>query len=219
MIRVAVVDDESLVRSGLRMILDSAEDIEVVATPDGVSAIAEIARTGPDVVLLDLRMPIVDGLSVLAKLQAVPHPPKVAMLTTFDAEEHVADALRLGAAGFLLKDTEPEQLIHAVRTLAGGAHILAPTVTKTVIGGYLDVNRDREALDRVAVLSDRERSVLALVGEGLSNTEVGERLFLSVGTVKDHVSALLVKLGANNRVQAAVMAYQAGLVNPDAGDR
>lgn len=217
MIRVAVVDDESLVRSGLRMILDSAPDIEVACTCDGVTAVAEITGSGPDVVLLDVRMPMVDGLTVLAELRARDDPPAIAMLTTFDADEHVAAALRLGAAGFLLKDTDPEQLIHAVRALAGGAHILSPAVTHTVVDAFLaaDERQNRAALDLVESLTDRERTVLALVGEGLSNAEIGARLFLSVGTVKEHVSAILTKLGALNRIQAAVLAYHAGLVKLD----
>lgn len=217
MIKVVVVDDESLVRSGLRMILESAPDLEVVAACDGTVAVAEIRRTAPDVVLLDLRMPVVDGLAVLAELRAGGEAPRVAMLTTFDAEEHVAHALRLGAAGFLLKDTEPEELIHAVRALARGAHALSPSVTDTLIDAYLEVRDGRNAAvaAQVGALSERERAVLALVAEGLSNAEIGERLFLSVGTVKDYVSILLTKLGALNRVQVAVAAVQAGLVQGD----
>jgi DNA-binding NarL/FixJ family response regulator len=216
-IRVAVVDDEALVRSGLEMILGSAPDIEVTVTCDGTAAVSEIRRTRPDVVLLDVRMPVVDGLAVLAQLQSGDEPPRVAMLTTFDAEEHVAEALRLGAAGFLLKDTDPEQLIQAVRTLAGGAHILSPSVVDMVIDGYLEGGRrrDKAAVEQIEALSERERAVLTLVAEGLSNTEISERLFLSVGTVKEHVSALLTKLGVLNRVQAAVLAHQAGVIRFD----
>lgn len=216
-IRVAVIDDESLVRSGLQMILDSAADIEVAVTCDGAEAVGAIAAARPDVVLLDLRMPVADGLSVLAELQREADPPKIAMLTTFDAEEHVADALSLGALGFLLKDTDPEELIHAVRRLASGVPILSPSITETVIEGYLAARpgHNRSVTALVDGLSERERAVLALIGEGLSNHEIGERLFLSVGTVKEHVRALLTKLGALNRVQAAVIAYQAGLVGID----
>ncbi|MDA8292063.1 MAG: response regulator transcription factor [Actinomycetota bacterium] len=220
MIKVVVVDDESLVRSGLRMILESASDIEVVATCDGVAAVAEVRRTRPDVVLLDLRMPVVDGLSVLAELRAGGEMPRVAILTTFDAEEHVSDALRLGVAGFLLKDTEPEDLISAVRSLARGAHALSPSVVDTLVDVYLEVKDGRNAAvaAQVDALGERERAVLALVAQGLSNAEIGERLYLSVGTVKDYVSILLTKLGALNRVQVAVTAVQAGLVRTD-GDR
>ncbi|QID37388.1 response regulator transcription factor [Streptomyces albus] len=212
MIRVVVVDDEELVRSGLRLILGTAPDIEVVAACGGGEAVAAVLEHRPDVLLLDIRMPDVDGLTVLRRLRDVPGAPRTAMLTTFDAEEYLGTALHEGAAGFLLKDTAPEQLVHAVRVLADGGRVLSPGVTPAVIGGYLGHRPDEEAARGVATLTARERQVLALVGEGLSNGEIAQRLDLAHGTVKDHVSALLGKLGGLNRVQAAVIADRAGLV-------
>ncbi|HEY3630634.1 MAG TPA: response regulator transcription factor [Jatrophihabitantaceae bacterium] len=212
MLRVAVVDDEALVRSGLSMILAVPDDMEVVVSCDGVHAVEEITREHPDVVLLDIRMPEVDGITVLARVLARPEPPVVAMLTTFAADDQVQAALRAGAIGFLLKDTEPEQLIHAVRVLATGGSVLSPVVTRTVIGGYIASGADPAASELIAAMTDREREVLALVGEGLSNLEISQRLFLSVGTVKEYVSTILTKLGAPNRVRAAVLAHRAGLV-------
>lgn len=211
-IRVVVVDDEALVRSGLRLILGSAQDIEVVAACEGVQAVEQVYRHRPDVVLLDLRMPRVDGLAVLRELSRRPGAPAVAVLTTFDTDEFIAQALRLGAAGFLLKDTEPEQLIRAVRVLATGGSVLSPTVTRTVIGGYLGAGVQPELVAQIAAMTARERDVLALMGEGLSNADIGHRLHLSTATVKDYVSAVLTKLAVSNRVQAAVIARQAGLV-------
>jgi DNA-binding NarL/FixJ family response regulator len=211
-LRVAVVDDEALVRSGLSMILAVPDDMEVVASCDGVHAVEEITRERPDVVLLDIRMPEVDGITVLARVLALPEPPVVAMLTTFAADDQVQAALRAGAIGFLLKDTEPEQLIHAVRVLATGGSVLSPVVTRTVIGGYVAGTADPDVGELIAAMTDREREVLALVGEGLSNLEISQRLFLSVGTVKEYVSTILTKLGAPNRVRAAVLAHRAGLV-------
>jgi DNA-binding NarL/FixJ family response regulator len=207
-----VVDDEALVRSGLSMILAVPDDMEVVVSCDGVHAVEEIARERPDVVLLDIRMPEVDGITVLARVLARPEPPVVAMLTTFAADDQVQAALRAGAIGFLLKDTEPEQLIHAVRVLATGGSVLSPVVTRTVIGGYVASRADPDVSELIAAMTDREREVLALVGEGLSNLEISQRLFLSVGTVKEYVSTILTKLGAPNRVRAAVLAHRAGLV-------
>jgi len=212
MLRVAVVDDEALVRSGLSMILAVPEDMEVVVSCDGVHAVEEITRQRPDVVLLDIRMPEVDGITVLARVLMLPEPPVVAMLTTFAADDQVMAALRAGAIGFLLKDTEPEQLIHAVRLLATGGSVLSPVVTRTVIGGYVAAAADPDVAALIAAMTDREREVLALLGEGLSNLEISQRLFLSVGTVKEYVSAILTKLGAANRVRAAVLAHRAGLV-------
>ena len=213
MIRVVIVDDETLVRSGLSLIVGSAPDIEVVATCSGAEAVDTVGRHAPQVVLLDIRMPDVDGLTVLRSLRALPQPPAVAMLTTFDTDEYIGTALRGGAAGFLLKDTDPEQLMHAVRVLASGGRMLSPAVTDTVIAGYLDAGPDRQTADRLRTMTTRELDVLTLLGEGLSNAEIAARLFLSTGTVKDHISAILAKLGTSNRVQAAVFAHQAGLLD------
>ncbi len=217
MVRVMIVDDEALIRSGLRLILGSAPDIEVVATSDGVHAIEEAQRHRPDVLLLDLRMPQVDGLAVLRELATWPARPVVAMLTTFDGDEFVAQALGAGAAGFLLKDTEPEQLIHAVRMLAAGGSVLSPGVTRTVINGYLGGSARPVDVARIKAMSQRERDVLGLIGEGLSNADIGRRLHLSTGTVKDYVSAVLVRLGVTNRVQAAVVAREVGVPVPAEG--
>ncbi|MGW6721069.1 response regulator [Streptomyces sp. NPDC054995] len=214
MIRVVVVDDEPLVRSGLRAILGSAADIDVVADCGGGDAAGAVARHRPDVLLLDIRMPDVDGLTVLTRVAAMAPAPAVAMLTTFDAGEYVETALRAGAAGFLMKNSSPEQLIHAVRVLAGGGRILAAEATAPVIGAYLASAAPRDAARRVEALTERERQVLALVSHGLSNRDIAGRLHLAHGTVKDHVSSVLAKLGGVNRVQAAVVADRAGMTDP-----
>ncbi|WP_369227922.1 response regulator [Streptomyces sp. R39] len=214
MIRVVVVDDEALVRSGFRLILSAADDIEVAATATGADAVAAVREVCPDLVLLDIRMPDVDGLSVLRRLRALPDAPVVAMLTTFDADEYVLTALRSGAAGFLLKDTEPDQLAQSVRTLAAGGIVMSPKASQALLrshpGGM--PAPDAEAA-RVKGLTDRERDVLTLVTEGLSNADIGTRLHLGTGTVKDHVSAILTKLRVTSRVQAALLAQRAGLLD------
>ncbi|GAA2304811.1 response regulator transcription factor [Glycomyces scopariae] len=213
MIRVLVVDDEALIRTGFQHILNAAGDIEVVAAVSGRQALAETGRLHPDVVLLDIRMPDVDGLTVLERLRALPSPPVVAMLTTFDTDEYVAAALRMGAAGFLLKDTDPEHLALQVRTLAADGVVLSPKVTSTVVDGYLaGRTRSSTAVDR---LSAREREILVLLADGLSNGDIAARLYLGVGTVKDHVSAILTKLKVTGRVQAALVAERAGLLRGD----
>ncbi|RSM45781.1 DNA-binding response regulator [Amycolatopsis balhimycina DSM 5908] len=212
MVRVIVVDDEELVRSGFRLILQAAGDIEVVATVTGAHAVKEVSLLRPDVVLLDIRMPDVDGLTVLRQLRGLQNPPVVAMLTTFDSDEYIATALRSGAAGFILKDTAPEQLAQLVRTLAAGGVVLSPKVTRTVVDGYLDSGAGSAAATQVDQLSDRERAVLVLIADGLSNADIAGRIHVSVGTVKDHVSALLTKLGVGSRVQAALVAQRAGLL-------
>ncbi len=212
-IRVLIVDDEQLVRSGLGLIIGSAPDLEMVGSCSGAEAEQQVLRLRPHVVLLDVRMPDLDGISVLRRLRALADPPAVSMLTTFDTDEYIGTALRAGAAGFLLKDTAPEQLVHAVRVLAAGGSMLSPAVTQTVIDGYVDGGGPNAAsLALVRSLTGRELDVLALLGEGLANAEIAERLFLGTGTVKDHISAILGKLGVANRVQAAVIAHRAGLV-------
>ncbi|MFD9890162.1 response regulator transcription factor [Amycolatopsis sp. NPDC059027] len=215
MIRVVVVDDEALVRSGFRLILNAAGDIEVVATAAGGEAVDEITRHRPDVVLLDIRMPDVDGLTVLGRIRRLPEPPVVAMLTTFDSDEYIAAALRAGAAGFILKDTDPDQLAHLVRTLAGGGVVLSAKVTRSVVDRYLEGREDPAATASVGRLSEREREILVLIADGLSNAEIAAAVHLSVGTVKDHVSAILTKLKVTSRVQAALLAQRAGLLAGD----
>nr|WP_173861488.1 response regulator transcription factor [Streptomyces aureus] len=208
-----VVDDEALVRSGFQMILNASDGIEVVATADGAQAADVIRRERPDVVLLDIRMPDVDGLTVLRKIQELAAPPHVAMLTTFDTDEYILTALRSGAAGFLLKDTEPEQLAQLVRTLAAGGVVMSPKASRALLRGHPGAGAPQDAeVARVNLLSDRERAVLVLVAEGLSNAEIGTRVHLSAGTVKDHVSSILNKLRVAGRVQAALLAERAGLL-------
>ncbi|GAA3046468.1 response regulator transcription factor [Streptomyces roseofulvus] len=216
MVRVVVVDDEALVRSGFEMILNAADGIEVVATAQGAQAADVIRRERPDVVLLDIRMPDVDGLTVLRQLQELPDPPHVAMLTTFDTDEYVLTALRSGASGFLLKDSEPEQLAQLVRTLAAGGVVMSPKASRALLRGHPGAGAPPDAdVARVGLLSDRERDVLVLVAEGLSNADIGTRIHLSAGTVKDHVSSILTKLRVSSRVQAALLAERAGLLTHD----
>lgn len=220
MIRVVVVDDEALVRSGFELILNASDGIQVVATAEGSQAADVIRREHPDVVLLDIRMPDVDGLTVLREIQTLPEPPTVAMLTTFDTDEYILTALRSGAAGFLLKDTEPEQLAHLVRTLAAGGVVMSPKASRALLRGHPGAAAPQVAEDvaRVNLLTDRERDVLVLIAEGLSNADIGTRIHLSAGTVKDHVSSILTKLRVAGRVQAALLAERAGLLANDGAD-
>ena len=214
MIRVLLVDDETLVRTGLRMILNPAEDVEVVGEAgDGREAVDAVARHRPDVVLMDVRMPTMDGLSASEELQRRSDPPKIIMLTTFDLDDYVHRALRAGAVGFLLKDTEPQDLLGAVRTVAAGSAMLSPTVTKRLLTTFADteqseVEKFRTQLD---VLTAREHDVIRAVARGLSNAEIARELFMSEATVKAHVSRSLSKLGLRNRVQAAILVHDAGL--------
>ncbi|MFL1378593.1 MULTISPECIES: response regulator [unclassified Nocardiopsis] len=217
MIRTVLIDDEQLVRSGLRMILDSAPDIEVVGEGgDGAEAIRLAEELDPDVVLLDIRMPGVDGLTAAARLAALPDPPHVVLLTTFDLDEYVHGALRAGAVGFLLKDTPPRDLIAAVRTVHEGNAMLSPSVTKRMLERFAapapaDSAEGRAGAERrLEVLSERERAVLVAVAQGMSNAEAGRALGMREATVKAHVSRILAKLGMSNRVQAAILAHDAG---------
>lgn len=214
--RVVIVDDEALIRSGFQLILSTADDIDVVATCDGVEAVGVIGEHQPDVVLLDIRMPGKDGLAVLKELQDRGSACTVAMLTTFDADEYIASALRMGAAGFLLKDTDPEQLPNMVRTLAAGGLVLSDKVGPKVVAGYLDETVDQAAITSVGALSDRETEVLRLLARGRSNGEIAATLYSSVGTVKDQVSSILAKLSVKSRVEAAIIAQRAGLLEGDA---
>jgi len=210
-IRVAIVDDEALVRTGFRHILNAESDIDVVAVTDGVGALEAIAQTDPDVILLDIRMPGKNGLEVLSEVTGSSGHPVVAMLTTFDTDEHIATALQSGATGFLVKDTDPTQLPQMVRTLFGGGVVFSPIVSRIVVSGYLgrDSGADAASLD---TLTPRERDVLIRLSEGETNAEIGEALYLSVGTVKAHVSSILAKLDVKTRVEAALMSERSGLL-------
>ncbi|MEV4874034.1 response regulator transcription factor [Streptomyces syringium] len=215
MIRVLVADDEPLIRAGIRMILTSADDIEVVAeAADGREAVELALRHLVDVALLDIQMPVLDGLSALAELGRTAPGVRALILTTFGERDNVLRALRHGGVGFLLKDSAPGELIAAVRAAAAGDAYLSPAATRHVADSLAAgpaVSRSEEARRRVAVLSEREREVLALLGEGLSNADAGRRIHMSEATVKTYVSRILAKLGCENRVRAALLARDAGL--------
>lgn len=215
MIRVLIVDDEALIRSGFTHILNTADDIEVVAAVTGGEAIDKIIALRPDVVLLDIRMPDVDGLTILKRLRDVSRPPITSVLTTFDTDEYVDAALRLGAAGFLLKDTDPEHLVYQVRSLMTEGSALSAKVARTIITGYLSSAASSGPDPLVERLTERERRILVLLAEGKSNGEISAEVFLGIGTVKDHVSSILTKLEVSNRVQAALIAERAGLLRPE----
>ena len=212
-LRVLLVDDDALVRAGLRMILSSAEDLEVVGeVDDGARAVAAVREHRPDVVLMDIRMPQMDGITATAALRRLPDPPQVVVLTTFQADEQVLGALRAGASGFLLKDTPPPEIITAVRVVASGEAMLSPSVTRTLLAHVGDdgvSERRRAARQRLATLTDREREVALAVGSGASNAEVATALFMSEATVKAHVSRLFTKLAVTNRVQIAIVVHDA----------
>jgi DNA-binding NarL/FixJ family response regulator len=217
MIKVMLADDEALIRAGIRLILGNAEEIEIVAEAgDGREAVELARRHTVDVALLDIRMPKVDGLAAAAEIRRLVPRTQVVMLTTFGEEEYVARALRAGAAGFLLKDTPPDELIQAVRVAARGEAILSPRITRQLIDRYVgpEDTRAAEAKQQLAVLTDKEREVVVLVGRGQSNGEIAASLFMSEGTAKAHVSRILNKLGCTNRVQAAILAHDAGLLPP-----
>lgn len=238
-IRVFVADDQHLVRAGFRMVLDSQADIEVVGeAADGADAVrqvsrlaagagpgvpgpggAEPTRAGPaDVVLMDVRMPVMDGIEATARLRAVPDGPRVLVLTTFDLDEYAFAAIRAGASGFLLKDSPPEDLLTAVRTVHAGDGVVAPSTTRRLLSHLAtlpDTPLSASAADpRLAALTDREHQVLVKMGEGLTNTEIAGALFLSETTVKTHIGRVFAKLGLRDRVQAVILAYETGLVRP-----
>jgi DNA-binding NarL/FixJ family response regulator len=213
-IRVLLVDDEQLVRSGLRMILESAGDLEVVAeAADGAGAIEQVRLHRPEVVLMDIRMAGMDGLTATERIASLPAAPKIVVLTTFELDEYVHRALQSGAVGFLLKDTPPRDLVQAVRTVAEGNAMLSPTVTRRLIAEFTTGGaRAGDARRRLEALTARELEVVVAVARGLSNAEIGRQLFMSEATVKAHVSRALAKLGISNLVQAAVLAHDAGLL-------
>jgi DNA-binding NarL/FixJ family response regulator len=214
-IRALVIDDEALVRAGLRMILESADDITVVGeAEDGADAVEAVRRCRPDVVLMDIRMPRLDGLAATVALREVPEPPRIVILTTFDVDDHVFRALQAGADGFLLKDTPPLDLVQAVRVVAAGDSMLSPSVTRRLIDHVAEAALrppDSGPDPRLAELSGREREVLVELAKGASNAEIGATLFMSEATVKAHVTHLFTKLGRTNRVQLAILAHDAGL--------
>ena len=212
MTRVVIADDEELVRAGIRLIIESGSDIEVVAeAAEGRQAVEACRAHRPDVVLMDARMPGTDGLSALEELSRGSDAPRVIMLTAFDTDSHLHRALRAGAAGFLLKDTPPTDLVAAVRTAAGGGAVLAPSATNRLIAAYAgpDPQRPRAAARRLAVLTDRERAVADALSCGLANAEIARALQMSEATVKAHVSKSLTKLDMTNRVQLAILAHEA----------
>jgi DNA-binding NarL/FixJ family response regulator len=213
-IRVVVVDDEPMVCAHLRTILGAADDLEVVGEAhDGAAAVEAVRRDRPDVVLMDLRMPGVDGLTAIERINLLPDPPVVVALTTFDADQYVLRALRGGAAGFLVKSTPPEELIRLVRVAADGNMVLSPAAARRLVAASADRQSARQrARELVAPLTQREQEVLACLGEGLSNAQIAERLYLSEATVKGYVSRMLDKLGCANRTQAGLLAHHAGIV-------
>ncbi|MEU9119416.1 response regulator transcription factor [Streptomyces sp. NPDC048506] len=211
--RVLLADDEEMIRHGIGLILRNAGGIEVVGEAvNGAEAVRLAAECRPDVVLLDIRMPVLDGLAAVAPLIALDPTPQVVMLTTFGDDENVTRALRAGATGFLLKDEGPQELIRAVRAAAGGDAVLSPGVTGAVIRRMLRGGGAAAPESRVVGLTGREREVLVLLGEGLSNPEIGRRLGIGVGTVKSHVRSILEKTGCGSRVQVGLLAHQAGLM-------
>jgi len=212
-IRVLVVDDDALVRAGLSMLLAGADDIEIVGeAADGSEVGRAVAEHRPDVVLMDIRMPGLDGLAATEQLRAQPDAPEVIVLTTFEADDYVLRALRAGASGFVLKDTPPAEIVRAVRTVAAGEPILSPAITRRLIGHVTESEGDerrRDARERLDRLTEREREVAVAIGLGRSNAEIAHELYMSVATVKAHVSRMLEKLELNNRVQIALLAHDA----------
>jgi DNA-binding NarL/FixJ family response regulator len=217
MIRVVLADDQVLVRAGFRALLDAQDDIEVVGEAgDGVEAVTLVRRLRPDVVLMDIRMPVLDGLAATRQIAALDElaDTRIVILTTFELDEYVFEALRGGAGGFLVKHTEPVELIRAVRAVAAGDALLSPGVTRRLITEFASRAKEPRSSLRLSALTDREREVMALVGEGLSNEEIAARLVVSPATAKTHVSRTMVKLGARDRAQLVVFAYESGLVKP-----
>jgi DNA-binding NarL/FixJ family response regulator len=219
-VRVVVVDDDPLVRTGLRLVLGGAPRVEIVGEAgDGAEGLDVIGRTRPDVVLMDIRMPRMDGLAATQRLLERPDPPRVVVLTTFDVDEYVVRALASGASGFLLKDTAPAMIVEAIERVAAGEPMLSPSVTAQLIRRVVDASsatgadtgRARAAAARLARLSEREREVAVAVGQGKSNAEIAGDLYMSLATVKAHVSHIFVKLGVANRVQIAICVHEAGL--------
>jgi DNA-binding NarL/FixJ family response regulator len=214
-VRVVVADDQALVRMGLRVLLEGEEDLELVGEAcDGAEALALVRRVRPDVVLMDVRMPVMDGLEALRRIGAEEElsATRVVVLTTFELDEYVFEALRAGASGFLIKDSDPGQMLEAVRVAARGEALLSPSVTRRVVAAFTSQRPVEGEVPRLGSLTEREREVVGLVGEGLSNEEIARRLVVSPATARTHVSRSMVKLGARDRAQLVVFAFRAGLV-------
>ncbi|OKJ75085.1 LuxR family transcriptional regulator [Streptomyces sp. CB02460] len=223
-VRLLIIDDDPLVRAGLTLMLGGADDIAIVGEgADGSEAAELVDRLRPDVVLMDIRMPVMDGLTATEALRARPDAPEIVVLTTFHADEQVLRAIRAGAAGFVLKDTPPAQIVESVRRVAAGDPVLSPAVTRQLMaraagaGQEERVDRAARARERIALLADREREVAVAVGRGRSNAEIAATLYLSVATVKTQVSRILAKFGFNNRVQIALLVHDAGLLDDESG--
>ena len=215
-IRVVVADDQGMVRSGFSVLLNAQPDIEVIAEAvNGREAVAQAAARHPDVILMDVRMPVLDGLQATRQITAMPDAPKILVLTTFDLDDYVYEALRAGASGFLLKDASAGELAEAVRLVAAGDALLAPGVTRRLIAEFARMGAPRSpGRKQLEGLTERESEVLALVARGMSNGEIAGHLFVAEQTVKTHVSRILMKLGLRDRTQAVVLAYESGLVHP-----
>ncbi|MDX3692342.1 response regulator transcription factor [Streptomyces europaeiscabiei] len=217
MIRVLLADDQALVRAGFKALLDAQPDIEVTGeAADGEEALRRVRELRPDVVLMDIRMPLLDGLAATRRITDDPAlaQVRVVMLTTFELDEYVFEAIRSGASGFLVKDTEPDELVRAVRAVVEGDALLSPGVTRRLISEFAARSKEPAAVASLAGLTEREREVMALVGIGLTNDEIARRLVVSPLTAKTHVSRTMVKLGARDRAQLVVLAYESGLVRP-----
>ena len=217
LLKVLLVDDQALLRAGFRALIDAEDDLDVVGEAgDGEAAVEVARRTQPDVVLMDIRMPRVDGLEATRRISAEPTlaETRVIILTTFELDEYVFDALRNGASGFLLKDTEPADLLAGIRVVAGGDALMSPSVTRRLIAEFASRSRPPAPSNTLDVLTEREREIVALVGEGLSNAEIAERLVVSPATAKTHVSRAMTKLHVRDRAHLVVIAYETGLVRP-----
>jgi DNA-binding NarL/FixJ family response regulator len=217
MIRVLIADDQELVRAGFRALLDAQADLEVVGeADDGRQAVQQARELHPDVVLMDIRMPVLDGLAATREIASDGRlaDVRIVILTTFELDEYVFEAIRSGAAGFLVKDTKPAELVEAVRVVAGGEALLSPSVTRRLIGEFATRAKKPPRSEALTELTDREREVMALAATGLSNEEIARRLVVSAATAKTHVSRAMIKLGARDRAQLVVLAYETGLVRP-----